>query len=97
MTDQRVVRSGLLGVEVIRGLDGHRHVRLARAEPDFAHEYVFYFELMSFLAGHDECPRFGGGFEGIELERPFLLFLTGEAFSEVSGASDDFLADVGCS
>ena len=56
---------GLLGVEVIRGLDGHRHVRLARAEPDFAHEYVFYFELMSFLAGHDECPRFGGGLEGI--------------------------------
>ena len=65
MTDQRVVRGGLLGVEVIRGLDGHRHVRLARAEPDFAHEYVFYFELMSFLAGHDECPRFGGGLEGI--------------------------------
>ena len=95
MTDQRVVRSGLLGVEVIRGLDGHRHVRLARAEPDFAHEYVFYFELMSFLAGHDECPRFGGGLEGIELEHPLAVGIRGGGLGLASEGDGHGLARIG--
>ena len=54
VADERVFRGGLLGVEVVRALHGHRHIGLARAEPNFADEDVLHFDLMSVLARNDE-------------------------------------------
>src|ERR1041384_3899594 len=38
--DERELRRGLLQFEILRAIDGHRHVRLSRAEPDFADEHI---------------------------------------------------------
>jgi len=77
VTDERELGRHLLGVEVVRGLYRHRHVGLAGAEPDFADEDVLHFKLMTILARHDECARFGGGLEGVELEHPLAVRVGG--------------------
>ena len=67
--DFRVVGRGNLGILVGHTTYAHRHVRLARAEPHLADQYVGKLDQVG-LALHLQLQR-SAGLERIELERPF--------------------------
>ena len=77
VANERILGRDFLGIEIVRALHGHRHVRLARAEPDFAHEDIFHLELMSVLTRDGERARFGGGLKGVELKHPLAVRVGG--------------------
>jgi uncharacterized Fe-S cluster-containing radical SAM superfamily protein len=63
MTNQRILRRRLLGIEVITPRHSHRHVRLPGAEPDLAHEHVLHLELVAVLSGNEQHTRLSGSGE----------------------------------
>ena len=85
VTDERKGRGCFLPFEILRAIDRHGHVGLARAEPDVADQYVGDLCLASVLARGREPAALRAGRERVEAERPLAgrigfggLLLAGE-------------------
>ena len=87
-----VVGGGFFFVVVGGVGDGHAHVGLAGAEPDFAEEDVGDGEGVAGLDGEGEGV---GGLEGVEFDAPFAGGVGGGGLGLAGDGDGDFFAGVG--
>ena len=65
--DHRQIGRGLLLLEILSPVDGHRHVRLTGTEPDFAHQHALDHDVV--FPRHGQCMR-SAGLQGSQFDLP---------------------------